>query len=539
MTLPARVGEYKATDRQLRDRLDLYCKNLVRIATKKPGEVVPFIWNEAQRQLHAKLERQREARGLVRAIVLKGRQMGVSTYIGARYFHRASLWLGHNTYILTHEDKATKQLFGMVQRMHAHMPDDYRPTTVKANENELAFEGYEASYRVGTARNIAGGGRSLTLQLFHGSEVAFWPHADGHFGGVMQAIGLVGGTEMILESTANGVGGTYYEQWALAEKGASDFQAIFLPWMIEPGYARPLEAAFDPSLEEENYQRLYKLTDEQLCWLHFKNIELGGKDGAISSEFKKEYPATAAEAFQASSGASLIGDEYIAAARRHKAGDQSGLPRVLGVDVARSNKDVRDEKTGKLLQRDATRLVDRQGRKMGIDINEAHWSDDPVFLASRVSKCLKDNPNIRKAFVDVTEGMGAAIVSIVKSNGFDKRVAGVNFGSAAQDEMLYPNRRCEMWARQRDWFKDPGGAQIPDEDLPHRHLAATRYKHDANSRLVLEPKEKIKARLGFSPDWGDAGALTFAEILPVDMVDERPKWMRDLEDEDDDDFMIK
>lgn len=537
MTLPDRVAAYEATDELMRGSLEHYCAKLVKIATKNPGEVVPFTWNEAQRRLHKRLEKQIDARGLVRAIVLKGRQMGVSTYVAARFFHKSTLNLGRNTFILTHEDKATKQLFGMVARMHAHMPDDYRPETVKANENELAFDGYEASYRIGTAKNVGGTGRSLTLQLFHGSEVAYWPHAEGHFGGVMQAVGLVDNTEIILESTANGIGGTFYEQWSIAEKGQSDFIPIFLPWMIEPGYARPLQLDYEPSLEEETYQRLYKLTDEQVCWMHFKNIELGGKPGIIAGEFKKEYPATAAEAFQASSGASLIGDEYINAARRHRAHSQTMLPRVLGIDVARSLKDVRD-KNGKKLQRDSTRIVDRQGRKMGIGIDEAHWSDDPVFLSSRVMYHLRENPNIRKAFIDVTEGMGAAIASICKGNGFEERVAGVNFGSQAQEPLLYPNRRCEMAARMRDWFKDAGGAQIPDDDLAHKHLASVNYKHDANSRLVLEPKDKIKARLGFSPDWFDAGALTFAEILPIEEPDERPKWMREhVADDSGGDFM--
>lgn len=529
MTLSPKVQRYAKTDRKFREDLRHYCRKLVKIQDKH-GKIVPFIWNEAQEQLHQKLERQLDARGLVRALVLKARQMGISTYIGARFYQRSSLWRGRRAYILTHEDKATHQLFSMTWRIHENMPADYRLATEVASANELAFEDTESGYRIGTARNVQGGGRSLTLQLFHGSEVAFWQQASVHFGAVMQAVGLIPDTEIVLESTANGVGGTFYEQWALAEKGQSDFMACFLPWFIDLGYQRPLETNYEPSAEEEAYQRLYKLTDEQTCWLHFKNIELGGAPGVIGTDFKQEYPATAAEAFQASSSKSLIGEEHIMAARRFKAGDQSFLPRVLGVDVARSTKDEKD-KNGKLLKRDATRMVDRQGRRMG-KIDEAFWSDDPIFLASRVMKLLMDNPDIRKAFVDVTEGMGAAIVSICRTNGYEDRVVGVNFGSSAQDEMLYPNRRCEMWARQRDWFKDPGGAQIPDEDLPHRHLAAPTYKHDANSRLVLEPKEKIKSRLGFSPDWGDAGALTFADILPVDMPDGRPKWMRDFADED-------
>jgi hypothetical protein len=126
----------------------------------------------------------------------------------------------------------------------------------------------------------------------------------------------------------------------------------------------------------------------------------------------------------------------------------------------------------------------------------------------------------------------------VRASGFENRVVGINFGAEAQEPRLYPNRRCEMWARQRDWFKDPGGAQIPDSDVAQRHLTAPKYTHDPNGRLVLEPKPKIKARTGFSPDWGDAFALTFAEILPIEMADEMPEWAKEtLDAGDGGDFM--
>ena len=75
-----------------------------------------------------------------------------------------------------------------------------------------------------------------------------------------------------------------------------------------------------------------------------------------------------------------------------------------------------------------------------------------------------------------------------------------------------------MWGEMRNWIADPAGVDIPDEDSLHTQLCApvwgkgaTRY--DSNSRILLEPKEHIKERLGFSPDGGDALALTFA--MPV------------------------
>lgn len=519
MTLSARVAQYEQTDKLLRSRLDLYCANLVKIQDKG-GNVVPFTWNEAQRQLHAKLEKQIDSRGLVRAIILKARRLGISTYVGARFYHRSSLWLGRNAYILTHEAPSTEQLFNLVKLMHGSMPDDYRPDNEADNANELKFRDMNGGYRVGTAHNVSGLGRGFTLQLFHGSEVAFWKRAQTHFAGVMKAVSLVEGTEMILESTANGVGGTFYEQWGLAERKQSDFIPIFLPWYIDPDNARELPTDYEPSLEEEEYQRLHGLTDEQLCWAHFENINAcGGEPGKLSALFRQENPASAAEAFQETGTDSFIPAEAVMRARRIEMEPEAyrGLPRVLGVDVARGGGDL-------------TRLVDRQGRCAGrIDImlNTA----DLMQVAHKVMTTLRDHPDIRKAFIDVT-GVGAGVYDICRANGFERRIDAINFGSQAQEPGKYANRRAEMWARTKDWLLDAGGASLPDNDIVHRNLVAPSFKYDANSRLLLEKKEDIKKRLGSSPDWGDALALTFADILAIDAPDFRPKWAREIEDED-------
>lgn len=520
MTLSARVQDYAAVDDRMRRDLRHYCASMVAIQTKS-GDLQPFVWREAQAQLHDKLERQLDARGLVRAIVLKARRLGISTYVGARFYHHATLNLGKNAFILTHEDKSTQELFDLVRRIHEHMPADYRPDTSAKNANELSFDGLDGGYRVGTAKNVHGLGRGLTLQLLHGSEVAFWPRAEQHFAGAIKTVSLVDGTEVILESTANGVGGAFYDQWGLAERGQSDFVPIFLPWSIDPDNARSLPSDYEPSTEEQDYQRLHNLTDEQTCWAHFENIALGGEPGKLCALFRQENPATSAEAFQTSGDDSYIPPEAVLRARRLTIDDRTyaGLPRVLGVDVARGGAD-------------RTRIIDRQGRKAG-RIDKALHTDDLMQVAHAVMTLLRDNSDIRRAYIDIT-GVGAGVYDICRANGFGPRVAGVNFGEGAQDPDRYKNRRAEMWGRMKAWMLDAGGAGIPDDDEWHRHITGPSYKYDANSRLQIEPKEDIKKRLGFSPDVGDALGLTFAEVLPVQEPDRTPKWLREHLDGNDD-----
>ena len=111
-----------------------------------------------------------------------------------------------------------------------------------ANASELRFDALDSGYKVGTA-GTRGVGRSATLQLLHGSEVAFWPHRRRrHAAGVLQAVADEPGTEVILESTANGVGNLFHQMWRDAETGASDYIAVFVPWFWQEEYRKPLRA---------------------------------------------------------------------------------------------------------------------------------------------------------------------------------------------------------------------------------------------------------------------------------------------------------
>jgi len=202
---------------RLRDDLEAYASRCLKIRTKA-GRVEPFEFNSAQLYLHEALERQKAETGKVRALILKGRQMGLSTYTGARFYHRCTHQRGVQVFILTHEQTATDNLFAMVDRYHQNNNPLVTPSTGAANAKELYFDRLDSGYSVGTAGAKAVG-RSKTIQLFHGSEVAFWPNAASHFAGVVQAVPDLPGTEIILESTANGIGGEFHQRWQQAENG--------------------------------------------------------------------------------------------------------------------------------------------------------------------------------------------------------------------------------------------------------------------------------------------------------------------------------
>ena len=153
-----------------------------------------------------------------------------------------------------------------------------------------------ASYRLYTAGSPEAG-RGTTPTILHASEVAFWQHDEKILSGLFQGISQAAGTEVILESTANGAQGEFYRLWKGAVAGENEYIPIFLPWFLTPEYRREAPEGFELDLEEEKLRDKFDLDDDQLYWRRLKIAE-GGK-----LKFQQEYPASADEAFIVSGSA--------------------------------------------------------------------------------------------------------------------------------------------------------------------------------------------------------------------------------------------
>lgn len=311
-----------ALRRRHRDDFTYYAPRCLRIKPKAGGEVALSL-NKAQLYLHERLEQQMREEGRIRALVLKGRQQGCSTYVEARFFWKVSHRFGVKAYIMAHLDKASTNLFDMAKLYHEKCPDLLRPATSASNGHKLKFSALNSGYEIATAKSQATG-RSGTYQYFHGSEVAFWPvpeqDEDGSakndiLGGALEAVPDLDNTEVILESTANGKRGIFYEKCIAAlldderEKQGktrlSDYILVFIPWFWQDEYRRPVPRNFELTAEEEEYKALHGLDDQQMVW---RRRKIGSSK---LSTFKREYPATALEAFEASvEGALLDEDDF-------------------------------------------------------------------------------------------------------------------------------------------------------------------------------------------------------------------------------------
>lgn len=301
-----------------------YIENFLVIRNKQ-SKLVPFILNSAQDIVLEKINWCESNNKLKRFIVLKARQMGLSTLFEGLIFHDTANNPFKNSLIVAHEEPASQNLFNMSKLYYEELPDVIRPMKKYSNGKILAFEspendedkkqvnpGLRSKITIATA-GAGEVGRSSTIHNLHASEVAFYPDPRITMLGLLQSVPDEMNTLVVLESTANGVGDYFHDLWQKATKGENEFIPIFLPWFIDPGYTRPFRSEaereqFKSEIEtvstdmKGNKTRTYEyesmmkhdLTLEQLNW---RKYTIANKCQGDEILFMQEYPSTPEEAF--------------------------------------------------------------------------------------------------------------------------------------------------------------------------------------------------------------------------------------------------
>ena len=495
--------------------LNAYGAECLTVRTKG-GQFVKLKLNNAQQLAHDRFEAQKARIGRVRALVLKGRQQGISTYIAARYYQRASLHRGVNVFILSHEQASSDTLFGIVDRYHRGNP--LAPHVGVSNTRELEFDRLESSYAVATA-GAKGVGRSKALSLFHGSEVAFWQNAKDHFSASVQAVPTEPNTEVILESTSAGPSGEFYERFtdAMNDQGDGEgYEAIFLPWHLSPEYALIPEPSFvlsddnpgEGEMSEAEYAETFGLTNGQMAWRRMKVTEL--RDPAL---FRREYPASIQEAWSsAQDDQRFIPPALVLRARKNPRKAGAG-PLILGIDPASGGGD---------------RFAIAARRGFAVEWVKYRNKID-ILEANAWVKSLIEEHDPARVYIDAGN-IGANLITLLRAAGprFQAIVRAVNFGATSEFKLAKPkvpgpvNRRAEMYSRFRDFLHSPEGASIPDMDMLEADLTAPRLKPQINNDFYLESKKDMRTRNVRSPDLADAVVLTLASIEYI------PSWSEPL-----------
>jgi hypothetical protein len=485
---------HNAGDHAIRIKRDLpYFAQFLKIRPKV-GSLTPFTLNPAQLALHEKIEEQRAKTGRVRVVVLKARQLGISTYVASRFYHRTVNAPGLRTIIVAHKVDASRNLFQIVKRFHDNLPDDLRPSIAVSNAEELIFDRLDSGY-ICTVATTEGAGRSATAQLLHASETAFWPDLQTQWAALLQTIPDAPGTEIIIETTACGYN-DFHKLWRKAEAGESEFLPIFLPWSQAAEYRAKVGDDFEMTAAEKRLAELHGLDREQIAWRRGKVSQLGGEE-----LFCQEYPLVASEAFISAQFDSFIPADLVLRARKEQIEPYGDI--ILGVDPAGTGTD-------------STAIAWRRGHC--VTKIEKRRDIDTMQITGWINKIISEDKPAR-VNIDVG-GLGIGIYDRLMEQGHSRSlINNVNFaGKPVEppplDEAGNPgggpaNRRAEMWSNLKTALQ--GRFSLPDRDSLHADLVSVGYKYQSDGKLLLESKQDLRRRGVPSPDEGDAVALCFSE----------------------------
>jgi hypothetical protein len=162
-------------------------------------------------------------------IVLKSRQMGISTLVAAY-----SLWLmifhkDKNVLIISIKQDVSKEIVSKVR-----FANDALPSWMKVEckeDNRLSLKLANGSQITATS-SATSAGRSQALSLLILDEAAFIEKAEEIWAAAQPTLST--GGKAILLSTPNGVGNFFHKMWVQAEEGRNKFHPIRLPWNLHP-----------------------------------------------------------------------------------------------------------------------------------------------------------------------------------------------------------------------------------------------------------------------------------------------------------------
>ena len=302
-------------------------KNFLKIRDKK-SQLIPFKVNSAQLEFNRIIDEDTKNGKPHRYIILKARQLGMSTFTEGYIYHDTSTRPLVNSLIIAHEEKATVNLFNMSKLYYEECPLAIRPMKKYSNGKELSFEnpttddaeklenpGLRSKITIATA-GTSDTARSGTYHNVHVSEIAFFPNPQNTMTALLQCVPDEPNTFVCMESTANGVGGYFYDMWNAAVAGENEFTPIFFPWFADENYSTPfpdeeekqkfIEEIEKPCVDSTGktvrsdewlLREQFGVSYEQLYW---RKRTIANKCGGDLDMFHQEYPATPEEAFIAS-----------------------------------------------------------------------------------------------------------------------------------------------------------------------------------------------------------------------------------------------
>ena len=274
------------------------------------GGLCRFSFWESQEMLLETIGSMEDQNIPVLIINLKARQVGSSTLSEAILTHKAIYSGGTTSLVASDEPNKSEFLFNMMERIYDNLPLYLRPhRKFRVKGSQLYFDVQDSLIDVDSGNKRVGGiGQGVTIHSGHLSELATWANTDQITADFIPAVlsGASSNSFVILESTANGKNGFWYESWKAAKrKEFYGFMPVFIPWWaIKEKYSTEPELGWEPSERimkqamQIKAQKGIEITKKQMFWWDQTYQSYKVKDRL--HEFFAEYASDDAEAFQLS-----------------------------------------------------------------------------------------------------------------------------------------------------------------------------------------------------------------------------------------------
>jgi hypothetical protein len=290
------------------------------IEDKMTKDLIKFKLNRGQRELLSVLEEMRLLGVPIRIILLKARQYGGSTLVQLymnwiQIIHKRN-W---SSVICAHLMSAAVTIRAMFDIVTQHMvPINGKRYEIKNFEGASSIKIIKergCRITIGSAES-PDSIRSQAPMMAHFSEVAKYPNTDKKgtsklIGSIVGAIPYVPYSLIVHESTANGVGDYFHEEWQKATKGHSGYRNVFVPThMIDiyslefDGYyfnenGQKTKGTIEEFIQSLTTYEVNLFTNKKICtlehinWRRVKRSEMPSEE-----EMQQDYPEDDTEAFQ-------------------------------------------------------------------------------------------------------------------------------------------------------------------------------------------------------------------------------------------------
>ena len=257
-----------------------------------------LVFNEAQDDVYKVIAENKRLGKRSLILILKARQLGMSTFTEGLGTTLCVMYPNQSMFIMTHEEKASQQLYGMAHYYYENFPDWLKQDceVIKDNQSLMSFTNGSKIQTMVASPNSSGTGRGQTFTFAHLSEFDWWNgDALGILAGVLSA--CTKDAIVIIETTANGCG-NFKKLWdkAVNDKLSgkeNEWIPLFYAWNTDKQY-RKAYTGFELTKEEKALKEKYGLDNEQIAWRRSKiETEFAGNKAL----FQQEFPISPEEAF--------------------------------------------------------------------------------------------------------------------------------------------------------------------------------------------------------------------------------------------------